>query len=57
MILVAHAEEAAEGHDGIGDFSGRFVDHHIVNRAEIIAGGVVDVCALNLVGAMRLPVS
>jgi hypothetical protein len=46
MILVSHAEEA-EGHDCIGDFSGRFVDHHIVNRAEIVAGGVVDVGALN----------
>ena len=35
MILVSHAKEAAERHDRIGDFSGRFVDHHIVNRAEI----------------------
>jgi hypothetical protein len=33
--MVSHAKEAAERHDRIGDFSGRFVDHHIVNRAEI----------------------
>src|SRR4029077_8606457 len=49
MILVSDAEKAAEGHDRISVFSRRLIDHQIMNRPEVVAGGVIHVRSLNLV--------
>src|ERR1700722_10942584 len=49
MILVPDAEEAAERHNSISDFSRRLIDHEIMNRTEALAGGVINVRSLNLV--------
>ena len=42
MIALAHAEEAAERHHGIGYLAGVLVDHETVHRAEVLALPVIN---------------
>src|SRR3546814_1951094 len=44
------AEEAAERHVGIGDLAALLVDHHTVDRTELVAGCIVHFGAFDLVG-------
>ena len=48
MAALAHAEEAAERHDRVGDLAGELVDHEARHRAESLALAVVDRRALDL---------
>src|SRR3546814_1598832 len=50
MMAVADAEEAAERHVGIGDLAALLVDHHAVDRTELVAGCIVHFGAFDLVG-------
>jgi hypothetical protein len=50
MITLADAEEAPEGHHGVGDLTGNLVDHEIVHRAEVLARKVIHRRADDLVG-------
>ena len=57
MIALAHAEETAERHDGVGNSPGGLVDYEIVQRAETLALAIIDGRSFNLVGgneAIRL---
>jgi hypothetical protein len=57
MVALAQAEETAEGHDGVGNLAGGFVDHEIVHRAKVLALAIIDGGAFDLVGgdeAIRL---
>jgi hypothetical protein len=50
MIAVADPQEPAEAHDGVFRLAGSFVDHYVVNAAELLAGPVVDGRSINLAG-------
>src|SRR5688572_2226296 len=45
MMILADAEEAAEGHHGIVRTPRALVDHEILDPAELLALAVVDGCA------------
>ena len=47
-MIAAEAEEPAERHDRIDRLARALVDHHVVNRAELLAMRVEDVGALHL---------
>ena len=42
MVLLADAEKAAEADDGEHDAVRRLVEHDVLDRADRLAGGVVD---------------
>ena len=50
VVALAHAEETAERHDGVGNLPGGFIDHEIVHRTETLALAIIDGCSFNLVG-------
>jgi hypothetical protein len=57
MVALAHAEETAERHDGVGNLPGGLIDHEIVHRAETLALAIIDCRSFDLVGgneAIRL---
>lgn len=49
VAVGADAQEAAEFHDGVADLARDLVDHQRVDRAQLVAGRVVDVGAVDLV--------
>jgi hypothetical protein len=49
MIAVSHAQKAAEGHHGVGNFPRDFVDHHSIDGAKLLPLPIVDRGALNLI--------
>jgi hypothetical protein len=59
MVALAHAEETAERHDGVGNSPGGLVDHEIVHRAETLALAIIDGRSFDLAlsEAMRRSVS
>jgi hypothetical protein len=48
MIAVADPKESAEAHNGVFGTARSFVDHHIVNTPELLAGCVVDIRSIDL---------
>jgi hypothetical protein len=54
MIAVPHAKEPTEAHDGVFAFAGRLVDHHIIDAAELLPGGVVNAGSVDLAGCDEL---
>lgn len=47
MVAVAYAEETAKAHDRVVRFPGALVDHHVIDAAELLAGGVVHGAAID----------
>src|SRR5690606_4350128 len=50
MMAVADAEKATERHVGVSHLPGQLVDHHILDGAQFLAGGIVDRGAFHLLG-------
>ena len=48
--IRSHAQEATEFENGVSNLTGPLVDHQVVDRAKLVAGGVVDIRPFNLVG-------
>src|SRR5215813_3050231 len=49
-VLVADAEETAEGHDGVAGAPAHLVDHDVLDVAKLFAGPIVDVRAVDFFG-------
>jgi hypothetical protein len=50
VVILAHAQESAERHHGMGDLAVDLVDHDVIDAAKLLARAVVDRRPFHLVG-------
>src|SRR3954451_8354023 len=53
VIRVTYAEKPAEAHNRVFDLTALFVDHQIIDIAELFAGSVVNIRASHLTGGNK----
>jgi hypothetical protein len=50
-VIIADPEEASKAEHGIRDFAAQLIDHHALDRADLIPACTIDCGAFHLIAA------